>query len=39
MPAYAVVFIDDEAVCVHDISYLEFDKEFGYDRDDGKPAT
>jgi Icc protein len=36
MPAYAVVLIDDEAVCVHDVSYLEFDTEFGYDRDDGK---
>lgn len=38
MPAYAVVLIDDEAVCVHDISYLEVDTEFDYDRDSGNPA-
>lgn len=37
MPSYAVVLVDDDTVCVHDISYLEVDTEFGYDRDDGKP--
>lgn len=37
-PSYAVVLVDDETVCVHDISYLEVDTEFGYDRDDGKPS-
>lgn len=36
MPSYAVVLIDEENVCVHDISYMEEDKYFGYDRDDGK---
>lgn len=37
-PAYAVVLIDDDTVCVHDISYLEKDKAFSYDRDNGKPT-
>lgn len=39
MPSYAVVLIDDETVCVHDISYMEEDKAFGYDRDNGKPPA
>ncbi len=38
MPAYAVVLIDDDAICIHDISYLEEDKAFTYDRDSGKPS-
>lgn len=39
MPSYAVVLIDNDAVCVHDISYMEEDTFFGYDRDDGKPPA
>lgn len=39
MPSYAVVLIDDEAVCVHDVSFLEEDTAFGYDRDNGKPSA
>ncbi len=38
LPAYAVVLIDDDAVCIHDISYLEEDTAFTYDRDSGKPS-
>ena len=39
MPSYAVVLIDDDTVCVHDISYLEENTAFTYHRDDGKPST
>ncbi len=37
LPSYAVVLLGSDSVVVHDISYLEEDLAFSYDRDDGKP--
>ncbi|MDA0998827.1 MAG: metallophosphoesterase, partial [Proteobacteria bacterium] len=37
LPAYAVVLIGPEQVVVHDVSYLEEDTAFDYDRDNGSP--
>ncbi len=39
MPAYAVVLIGADLVVVHDVSYLEEDAAFTYDRDRGKRAS
>lgn len=35
-PGYGVVTITEDTVGIHDISYLEDEKKFIYDRDDGK---
>lgn len=37
MPAYAVVLVTTESVAVHDVSFLEEDKAFSYQRDRGRP--
>ena len=36
LPAYAVVLISDDQVAIHDISYLEEETEFSYNRDSGR---
>jgi Icc protein len=36
LPAYAVVLISDDQVAVHDISYMEEETEFTYDRNSGR---
>lgn len=39
LPAYAVVLVGDDHVLVHDISYLEEETEFAYNRDSGRSAA
>ncbi|MBO6520672.1 MAG: phosphodiesterase [Rhodospirillales bacterium] len=39
LPAYAVVLVGDAHVLVHDISYMEEETEFTYDRDSGRTAA
>ena len=36
LPAYAVVLISDDQIAIHDISYLEEETEFSYNRDSGR---
>lgn len=37
MPGYAVVLLAAESVAVHDVSFIEEDKAFTYERDRGRP--
>jgi len=39
LPNYAVVLISPETVAIHDVSYLEEDTEFDYNRDYGRAET
>ncbi len=39
LPSFAVVLLDEETVGIHEISYLEEDKFFEYDRDAGRESA